>query len=231
MQNVAHWHGQTLNTALQESPSLVLSFYSYGVILRKQDDDAVSEYAVDPAQIALALGNDMRFDTGIIQTDTLLVRQDGIKKTIVEYRKAQMTGIYLEGSLTPLRVPLPALILIRHTQHDARPQYHIYATKRRPKTLDAPLYHAPLPNIFHSGNICWGNVAQPSSEELATTSLATDWQQLLGTPFGDHGCVGKSKSHHSDIRQKLIALEAQGAKRYPTSDLIPAKKKLAEVLA
>jgi hypothetical protein len=43
--------------------------------------------------------------------------------------------------------------------------------------------------------------------------------------------VGKSKSHHSDIRQKLIALEVQGAKRYPTSDLIPARKKLAEVLA
>jgi hypothetical protein len=67
--------------------------------------------------------------------------------------------------------------------------------------------------------------------ELATTSLSADWQQLLGTPFGDHGCVGKSKSHHSDIRQKLIALEVQDAKRYPTSDLIPAKKKLAEVLA
>lgn len=32
---------------------------------------------------------------------------------------------------------------------------------------------------------------------------------LLGSPFGDHACSGKSKSHPADIRQKLIALEGQ----------------------
>jgi hypothetical protein len=135
MQNVAHWHGQTLNTALQESPSLVLSFYSYGVILRKQDGDAVSEFAVDPAQIALALGNDMRFDTGIIQTDTLLVRQDGIKKTVVEYRKAQMTGIsprrFAHAFARALACPHP------HSPHPTRCASAISPLRHQTPTQDA----------------------------------------------------------------------------------------------
>ena len=53
---------------------------------------------------------------------------------------------------------------------------------------------------------------------------------LLGSPFGNHACSGKSRSHPQDIRTKLIALEAQKARRYPVSDLIPVKKTLAQVL-
>jgi hypothetical protein len=53
---------------------------------------------------------------------------------------------------------------------------------------------------------------------------------LLGSPFGNHAVSGKSRSHRDDIRQKLIQLEARGAKRYPTSDLIAAKKTLAQVI-
>lgn len=190
------WHGRDLQTALNEEPSLSLDFYSYGVMLRKHEGDAVTEYAVDPAQVAVALAAKITFDTGLISGDTLLVRQEGVKKTIVEYRKAQLTGVSLDGSEVALRVPLP-----------------------------------PLPNVFNSGSICWGSVQRVSDTALSGTSLAEDWSQLLGSSFGDHAVSGKSKSHPRDIRQKLIELEAKGAKRYPISDLIPAKKTLAEVLA
>jgi len=36
-----------LTTALTEPPALILSFYSYGVLLRKQDGEVVTEYPVD----------------------------------------------------------------------------------------------------------------------------------------------------------------------------------------
>ena len=65
---------------------------------------------------------------------------------------------------------------------------------------------------------------------LRGVALADDWTMLLGSPFGNHACSGKSRSHPQDIRTKLIALEAQKARRYPVSDLIPAKKTLAQVL-
>ena len=37
--------GPRLTAALQEQPSLTLEFYSFGVLLRKREGDAVSEFA------------------------------------------------------------------------------------------------------------------------------------------------------------------------------------------
>jgi PRTRC genetic system protein B len=219
-----------LTAALQEQPRLTLEFYSFGVLLRKRDGDAMAEYAVDPAQIALALAAKVTFDTGLLSTETLLVRQDGVKRLVVEYRAPQKTGIYLEGSDAPLRVPLPPLLLIRVTVEDKNPQYQVYAVKARPTKLDTPLFHAPLPNIFNSGSICWGSVRRVSDAALQGNSLAADWDMLLGSPFGDHACSGKSRSHVQDIRQKLIDLERRQARVYPKSDLIPIKRTLAQVL-
>jgi len=219
-----------LQTALNEQPSLSLDFYSYGVLMRKREGDAITEYAVDPAQVAVALAAKVTFDTGLLSGDTLLVRQEGVKKIVVEYRKPQKTGVYLDGSETALRVPLPGLLMIRATSEDRNPTYAVYAVKRRPAALEVGLYQAPLPNVFNSGSICWGSVQRLSDEALSDASLAQDWAMLLGSPFGDHACSGKSRSHPNDIRQKLIELEQKAARRYPTADLIPAKKTLGQVL-
>ncbi|MFQ3657306.1 MAG: hypothetical protein SNJ54_00005, partial [Anaerolineae bacterium] len=102
--------------------------------------------------------------------------------------------------------------------------------KKRPVTLNEPLFHAPLPNVFSSGNICWGTVQRVTDTALQTTNLAEDWAVLLGSRFNDHGVGGKSKSHPMDIRQMLIALEGRKARAYPKSDLLPVKKTLAQVL-
>lgn len=228
MQTPWEWSGRVLSQALTEQPALVLSFYSYGVLLRKCSGDTVQEYPVDPQHIATALAAKITFNTGLLTDDILLVRQEGVTKTVVGYRPAQKTGVYLEGSETALRVPLPPLILIRHTSEGQPPQYTVFAVKSRPKTLHAPLYHAPLPNVFTSGSICWGSVRRAVS--TAGSSLVEDWAMLLGSPFGDHACSGKSKAHPKDIRQALIALEQRKARRYPTTDLLPLDKTLAHIL-
>ncbi len=230
MNPTSDWHGRTLQAALNEQPSLSLDFYSYGVLLRKREGDALTEYAVDPAQVAVALAARVTFDTGLLSGDTLLVRQEGVKKTVIEYRKAQHTGIYLDGSETALRVPLPGLVLIRTTSEERSPSYTVYAVKRRPVSLDTALFHAPLPNVFSGGSICWGTVSRVSDAGLTGTGLAEDWAMLLGSPFGDHAVSGKSKAHPQDIRQMWIALEERQARTYPTTDLIPAKKTLMQVI-
>jgi hypothetical protein len=99
-------HSRALQGAMREEPSLSLNFYSFGVTLRKREGDAVTEYAVDPAQVAVALAAKVTFNTGLLSGDTILVRQEGVKKIVVEYRKPQKTGIYLDGSETALRVPV-----------------------------------------------------------------------------------------------------------------------------
>ncbi len=219
-----------MTAALQERPSLSLEFYSYGILLRKFSGDTIQEYQVDPQHVATALAAKITFDTGLMTDEILLVRQEGVKKTVVGYRAAQKTGLYLEGSETALRVPLPAMILIRQSTEGQQPQYMVYATKSRPKTLNVALFHAPLPNVFTSGSICWGSVRRVAETVLQGSSLENDWTMLLGSPFGDHAVSGKSKAHSRDIRQALIALEARKARVYPTTDLIPLNKTLAQVL-
>ncbi len=216
--------------ALTEQPSLILSFYSFGVMLRKTENEQTTEYPVDPGQIALALAAKVTFDPGLLNGNTLLVRQDGLKKTIVEYRRPQMTGLYFDGSDAPLRVPLPGLILIRVTADDKTPQYGVFAVKKRPETFDTPLYLAPIPNVFSSGAICWGTVQRVTDAALRDTSLSDDWMMLLGSSFGDHATGGKSKREPRDIRKLLIDLEARKARTYPKRDLVPVKKTLAQVL-
>lgn len=230
MNGQSDWNGRALTTALTEQPSLTLSFYSFGVMLRKQEGELVTEFPVDPAQIALALAAKVTFDTGLLSGNTLLVRQEGVKRTVVEYRPPQKTGLFLDGSEMALRVPLPGLIMIRVMADDKAPQYGVYAVKRRPENLDIPLFHAPIPNVFSSGAICWGTVQRVSETALRSASLADDWTLLLGSAFGDHAVSGKSKRQPHDIRKLLIELEGKQATRYPTADLIPVKKTLAQVL-
>jgi len=53
-----------LAVAVQTPPTLTLSFYPFGVILRRvTPDGGIQEYPVDPAQIAEALAAKTRFDT------------------------------------------------------------------------------------------------------------------------------------------------------------------------
>lgn len=221
------WHGQLLQTALQETPQLTLNFYSYGILMRKAlGDGTYTEYPVDAAHIAQALAAKVCFDTGVLNEDVLLIQHEGVRDLVVSYRRPQKTGLWLEGSDEPLRVALPGLILIRTCQADT-PQYQLYAVKRRPKTLAAPLYHAPLPNVFSSGSICWGSVRQAPTQG---TSLTADWERLLGSPFGSHAVGGKSQQYRQDIRTLLLKVAAENKRTYPTGDLIPVDKTFAQVI-
>ena len=74
MNLTSDFSGGLLAEALTEQPSLILSFYSFGVMLRKCDGNRVTEYPVDPAQVALALATKVRFDTGLLLATTLLIR-------------------------------------------------------------------------------------------------------------------------------------------------------------
>ena len=227
MNPTSGWQGQLLQTALQEPPQIVLQFFSYGILMRKAlGDGAYTEYPVDAAHIAQALAAKVRFDTGLLNNDVLLVRREGLRELVVGYRRPQKTGLWLEGSDEPLRVALPGLILLRTTSGGSA-QYQLYAVKRRPTTLRAPLYHAPLPNVFNSGSICWGNVALTP---VQGTSLSGTWQDLFGSPFGNHAVSGKSVQHRQDIRPHLLTLAENKTRTYPTRDLVATEKTLEQMV-
>lgn len=223
--------GAALRTALAEEPQMILAFYTFGVTMRRRDRDtgAVTEYAVSPDSLAAALATTITLDTGMLAPSTLRVIARGPMRVVIEYREAQRTALWLEGSDNPVRIPLPGLILIRVTREDDQPQYRIYACPKRPMTDQARLFHAPLPNTSPIG-ICWGTVERVSAEALVGNSLAEDWAQLLGSRFGSHAASGKSKSFPTDIRQMYLSLEKRKARVYPARDLIPTGHSLSDVL-
>ncbi|MEM9955262.1 MAG: hypothetical protein AAF846_26885 [Chloroflexota bacterium] len=222
-------------------PNLMLLSYPYGWVLHKriEFDDAnnivlnsttqkSAGITCDPASLARALMGNTRFTTGFIPDDIIYHEQEGVKQTVVGYRKRQRTGIWLEGREEALRVPLPHLIMIRTTRDGGSPDYKLFACAKRPESLTETLYHAPLPNVFTGGGICWGNVSRPQTKSI---SLKADWQALLGSRFGNHACSGKCKSHPSDVREMLLELNAAPRRRvYPKRELVATQRTLASIL-
>jgi hypothetical protein len=218
----------TLAAALQEEPALTLRFFSYGIVSSKRTTNGLVEHAVSPEDVAAALSDTVVFDTGLLTADTLCVRSEGATRTVAEYRRPQKTALWLEGSDDPVRVPLPGLVLIRKTTANAKPDYQLYAVASRPASYDAPLYHAPLPNIYKSGGVCWGTVTKV--RDLNTTSLAADFTQLFSTAFGNHSCGGKCVSFPRDVRKLYFAMEERRTRVYSKKELVTAKRTLGGVL-
>lgn len=209
---------------MKAEPILTLSFYDFGIILNRQDGHGGrSEYAVHPDQVAQVLAAEARFETGLLGSDVLFVSQEGVKHVVVTYRPPQLTGVWLEGLEEPYRIPLPGLVLARTTR-GSRPDYQFFAVAERPITGDEDLYVAPLPHISSRGLICWGSVRVPDGEAIKSTDMSADWDQLLGSRFGNHTVGGKSKLHKDDIRSLYPELEASGAAEYPLDDLVLAGK-------
>ncbi len=231
MDNLPFCGPDLLASALQMTPTVTLSFYPFGVIMRRQTaDGGWTEYPVDPAQIAQALAEKTQFDTGILSGNTICVKTEGVKRLVAVYRPPQRTALRIEGSEEPFRVSMPGLIMIRRVDGGNSVHYWVFAVKTRAFNMNTPLYHAPTPNVYGDGGVCWGSVRKVSPAALDTNDLAEDWDLFFGSPFTPHSCSGKSKSEPNDIRRKLAMLDAGKSTRYPTSDLVPCNRKLGDIL-
>jgi hypothetical protein len=220
-----------LGSLLAQPPQLSLHVYSYGLVMETFENGASSRYPVSPEVVARTMGQNFRVSTGLIATDILAINQGSLETQIVHYRKPQMTGIWLDGSDEPLRVPMPGLILV-YTFWSSQNDCSLFAVKRKPRSLKEPLYHAPLPNVYANGSICWGNVKHPTAAITSQGILTMTgvWQQLLGSPFGNHSVSGKSASAKEDIRKQLIKLDGEKLRKYPAIDLVKSNTVLKTIV-
>lgn len=214
---------------IDPAPALVLKFYSHAIILSRRDqNDILTEYPVDPSDVAAALAAKIEFKTGFISPDTIYIGEIGNVKLRVEYRKPQKTGIWLDGVENPIIVPMPGLLLFRRQRQNASLSYKLFAVKKRPVDLDAKLFRVPLPNI--NRGVCWGTVQRPNKDQLEENTMKADWDAILGTRFNTHDVAKKSKSHPKDIRQKYEDMLRRGTRTYPTRDLEPEKLTIQTVI-
>jgi hypothetical protein len=109
-------------------------------------------------------------------------------------------------------VPLLGLVLI-----GSRRSYRVFAL-RDEFAPQAPLFHAPLPNVYPSGEICFGANTPPALEQ--PFAIAAAWKLFLESPFNADLVSGKSRSYSNDVR--LLLLRLNGRCRFPPGELVPA---------
>jgi hypothetical protein len=116
-----------------------------------------------------------------------------------------------------LEVALPGLVFAGVGQH-----YYLWAVKEVEFLPEGWAYHAPLPNVYPDGRICWGS---NRVEPVTPQTLRAAWQLFISSPFNQHLAGGKSRRYPENILAGLERLAASSPKTrrraYPLRDLQP----------
>jgi PRTRC genetic system protein B len=201
-----------------EQPLIRLDLYPSAVRLTRYDGPAQTSHLVSPLDLAAAWSQ-MPVATGFLPPNTLFwQRQEGAELLAVFVPGRQWT---VQADSGPLRLPLPPLVFIGQAQ-----SYAVFAVKRRPANPAAALYHAPLPNVWPSGQICGGSAPFPHCS--AATIGAALSLFLEGSRFNRHLIQGKSQAFPDDIHQLWHTLA--GKRRFPLTQLVPTYRQLAHIM-
>lgn len=119
----------------------------------------------------------------------------------------------LGEKLTAVQVPLPALIF-----GGAGQQYYLWAVNAKEFNPQLVGYHAPLPNVYPDGRICWGS---NQVGVVTPQNLREAWKLFISSPFNSHLAQGKSKRYNTNILDQFRRLRTTNRRAYPTNDLLP----------
>ena len=114
-----------------------------------------------------------------------------------------------------LTVALPGLLLA-----GLATRYWVWALPDPQFSAGAPLYHAPLPNVYPDGAICWGGNRVPPATPAALPAV---WQLFLTAPFNGHIAAGHTRDPHADVRVLLQQLATAEVPAFPTPELVPLR--------
>jgi PRTRC genetic system protein B len=173
---------------------------------------------LSPEQLAIAFANG-NLDSGWMPPGVMRYGRSTKGNWGIYYIAAKKHTLIISDRL--YEVPLPPLVWIGFNSN-----YWVVAIKGR-FTPNAIVYHAPLPNVYDEGQICWGSNTPPSLQINSAEALVKAWTLFKESPFNNHLSVHKSRAYSSDVREMLNHLIQSKAKKYPTDDLILlADKKL-----
>ena len=74
--------------------------------------------------------------------------------------------------------------------------------------------------------------AFPQAAPTGDYALTKAWEVFFATPFNNHHVDGKSRrrKYRADVRELLLDLEKQQARKYPVKDLVKLNLKLGPAL-
>jgi hypothetical protein len=190
-----------------------LDFYGQSVVMYVLEQRIVTTKMVSAQDVALALLSDIPLGSGILPENTLWWqhRQDG-SPVVALWRPPQVwpVALQLEPFKPPrrFRLPMPGLIFICRPGSPPR----VVAAKKRPATLEEPVYRVPLYNVYADGKTCSGS--HKYSDDIAKIP------EEFFTAFFTESLGGEvSRSYGHDLLKLWENID--GKKRYPLRDLRP----------
>jgi PRTRC genetic system protein B len=123
-----------------------------------------------------------------------------------------------------LTVPWPSLLLVA-TQHGLR----VFARKAQGRpTFSEKLYHAPLPNIFREGFLCWGDIERPA---VSLRAIPDYEHALFNTYFTtpNHNETLRGLTERNDLCAFWRTLHDNRSTEFPVERLCPFGQTVAEV--
>lgn len=166
---------------------------------------------LNPQAVASAFRDvDFDFDSGYLPAHVLRVGMYRGRNFWIATQPAQLRTITIEGQGT-FEVPTPPVLLF-----NMGGEYSMWALKKAVDD-DTILYHAPFPNIYQSGKICWGN---NQLQDWPVQKAARIFELFFGSPFNGHLVNSKSVANPEDVTRTLKAFA--GRKKYNLDDLVRA---------
>lgn len=184
-------------------------------IFVSKTQDGVEYKPVSPEAVAAAFSTEA-IDSGWLLNNIVRWGKGKNGEWILLYFPPQKYNILLQNTANhslQLAVPLPALLFV-----GIGGTYYIWAMKGRSFDPAGNLYAAPLPNVMGEGSICFGNNLVP---QCNSQNIVEIWNLFWSSPFNSDAVSHKSKQFPEDIRNQLMLLHDEKAKRYPTNDLVP----------
>lgn len=196
---------RSLNTIQAE-----LLFLDGGYILHSRENNIDRYKYLSSTSLKNAFSG-VSVDSGWLDSGVIRTGSNSEGSWVVKFIPPQI-HIIISAEFGNLKVPLPALIFIGSGY-----KYQVWALKTKTFDPDAPLFYAPLSNVYtESGKICWGDNKPP---ECSPQNINTAWETFITSPFNNHLSNDKSRYDRQDVCQYLAHLNLKTAKKYPISDL------------
>jgi len=201
---------------------LSLEFYREYVLRRLIDEDGRQSLAlVDIAEVARALLAGVSLSSGILPGDEAgpnslfwepqqrLEQDRSLGRSTYLAPGSPQSRARRQGSAAP--PTFPGLLFV--CRPDASGAY-VFAAPKRPRGLDALLFHCPTPNVFPNSRIC------PGDHAFARDPLKLPSEFFL-CRFRNTGDTrgGKSKRHPDDVT--CLWDELSGHDTFLADDLVP----------
>lgn len=199
---------------IDRMPRVQIAIFDDCIYLTRQHGPAWVTYPISAEDLAAAVGK-LPTTSGLLPPNTLGTGTVNGQRFYVQYVAPRNVALRIAGQRAPCVIQTPPLIWAGCGQ-----DYRIFAlnTLDRPEA-GTPLSHAPFPNTYDQGGICWGST-DPRGDAGLDTMLPALELYLEGSFFNSH--IAQQRSRRKP-RSVMALYRSLGTDRpYPLDGLVPA---------